>query len=151
MSRGGVELDVSGMDRLLAAEPGIVGAWLDGVAEQIVSEIKLSFGTSPAGRAYQVGPNTMHIASQPGYPPNVDTGNLRASMRWERDGAYRRVIMDGTEYGYQLEFGSSRVAPRPFVRPVFQVWRRRIGADARQHLGLDGGWQMDVQMPRSDI
>ena len=130
-------LDVSGIDGLLAKGPGQVAEWLDLVAEAMVTDIKLSFGTSPAGKTHTSGKGggIKHVASQPGYPPNVDLGALRASMKWRRISLLRRQIEDGVEYGIHLEDGVG-MGPRPFVRPIFDQWRREIGNHARQHLNL---------------
>lgn len=136
MGRSEVRLDLRGIDEVLREEPGRVEAWLDGFAEQMVSEIKLSFGTSPAGESYQRGGVT-HVASQAGYPPNVDTGALSGSIRWERDGALKRKIMDGVEYGLWLEDGTESIRPRPFMGPAFDWAAANIEDDAARNLRLD--------------
>jgi hypothetical protein len=103
--------------------PGKVNTWLDGFAENMVTEIKLSFGTSP---------------SPPGGPPGVDTGALRASITWENTGPFERTISDGVEYGVELEDGTERNGgPRPFMRPVFDRANQRIEGDARAKLNLE--------------
>lgn len=111
------ELDTAILDRIIANSEEQLDEWLDALAEDMTNDIKLSFGASP---------------SQPGDPPGVDTGALRASMHWEPDGRLRRVIMDGVEYGLYLEEGTSTIDPRPFVQPIFADYRARIGAHARQ-------------------
>ena len=131
-----VKLDMRGLDRVLREEPQKAERWLDGVAEEIVSDIKLSFGTSPGGRSYTRGSVT-HVASQPNYPPNVDTGALRASIRWENTGHFERTIMDGVEYGIYLEDGAENMQPRPFVGPVFHDWRGKIALDAKKNLDIE--------------
>lgn len=91
---------------------------LRAVAEEMVGDIKLSFGTSP---------------SAPGDPPGVDTGALRASMGWSPDGKLRILIHDGVVYGIWLEMGTSKMAARPFITPQFEEWRaRKFGKFARQ-------------------
>lgn len=127
-----VRLDTSGMDRLLAEEPGKVERFLDWKAEAMVAEIVLSFGSGPPGMSYGD-----HTASQPGYPPNVDTNALRASIRWEKTGRMERTIMDGVEYGIYLEDGTESIMPRPFFAPVFIEAQRTIEREARERLGLD--------------
>lgn len=117
-----VRLDISGLDRLLATEPGRVEEWLEAFAESVLTDIVLSFGTSPAA---------------PGDPPGVDTGTLRASMRREKTGALEQTISDGVEYGIYLEDGTERIAPRPFVRPAFERARARVEKDARANLDLE--------------
>jgi hypothetical protein len=98
--------------------------FLAAAAQGIVTDIDLSFGTSPPGRAYQRGGVT-HIASIEGYPPNVDTGTLAASIAWFKERHLRYIVHDGVEYGIWLEEGTENMAPRPFVAPVFEEWRRR--------------------------
>lgn len=112
------ELDTKGIDDLLNRLDGVVDAWLGGVAEAIVTDVKLSFGSGPDGRRYTRG-SIEHVASQPGYPPNVDTGALRGTIRQQRINAHERWVMDGMEYGVYLEIGTERIAPRPFMRPAF--------------------------------
>lgn len=138
MSNFEIKVDQRKLQQLIATEPERVDKWLRGVAQQIVGDIKLSFGTSPDGRAYERGTVT-HIASQPGYPPNVDTGTLRASID-SRPVASRKLtyeIHDGVEYGYHLEMGTERMEARPFVAPVFNDWQRKIMDDAKRNLDID--------------
>lgn len=117
-----ITLDTSGIDRILAAEPQRVGRWLSGFAEDVVTDIKLSFGTSP---------------SSPGQPPGVDRGTLRASIHWENTGSFERTIMDGVEYGVYLEDGTERMGARPFMGPAFERAQARIESDAQANLNLE--------------
>lgn len=138
MSNFEIKIDQRKLQQLIATEPERVDKWLRGVAQQIVGDIKLSFGTSPDGREYKRGTVT-HIASQPNYPPNVDTGTLRASID-SRPVASRKLtyeIHDGVEYGYHLEMGTERMEARPFVAPVFNDWQRKIMDDAKRNLDID--------------
>lgn len=108
-----VRLDTGGMDHLIADDAGR-DQWLNGVAHDMLADIVQSFGVSP---------------SAPGDPPGVDTGALRASMRVDKQRSKVYYIQDGTDYGLSLEWGL-RFAPRPFVRPVFDNWRRKKIHDA---------------------
>lgn len=130
-----IRIDTRKMQRLIQEEPGKVDAWLRGVAQEMVGDIKLSFNTSPAGRSYQRGTVT-HIASRAGYPPNVDTGTLRASIDSRKIGNLKYEIHDGVEYGVHLEFGTEKMAARPFFAPVFDDWQQKIDDDAKRNLGL---------------
>lgn len=125
MSR--IILDNRKLLELMRTQPQRVQAWGDGFAQQIVTDIQLSMGTSPRGRAYMRG-KSVHFASLPGYPPNVDTGALRASMRWARVAAGQWRIYDGVDYGYKLEMGIN-VQARPFVRPAMDRARLRLPLD----------------------
>jgi hypothetical protein len=87
----------------------------------MTNEIVESFGASP---------------SPPGDPPGVDTGALRASMRWASVGEASAVIHDGVEYGVHLELGTERMPARPFVAPVFERWRRGAFAQFARDFGI---------------
>ena len=131
-----VTLDTSGLDRIMREMPGKVEAFLDWKAEDMVTEIKLSFGTSPPGIAYRRGGVT-HIASVEGYPPNIDIGDLEGSIDWEQTGKFERTISDGVEYGLPLEEGTDHIAARPFMRPAFDRAQQAIEPDARARLKLE--------------
>ncbi len=122
MARDKVVLDDKKLQSIIRNEPARVQLWLDGFTEDLLSRIKLSFGTSP---------------SAPGDPPGVDTGALRASMHWEHTGPLENTISDGVEYGLKLEDGTEHIAARPFIVPAFKDAQQRIGPDARDHLGLE--------------
>lgn len=113
-----VRIDKRRLQQLVRENPQQAEDALAAAAQAILAEIVLSFNTSPPGRTYG-----RHIASQPGYPPNVDVGTLRASLRAERTGKLAYVIADGVDYGVFLELGTSRMASRPFMTPVIEAWR----------------------------
>lgn len=132
-----ITLNTAVMDQIIQTLPGGLSAALSGAAEEIVSEIVESFGTSPPGEAYSRNGVT-HIASQPGYPPNVDTGALRASIQHEPSGDLEETITVGEEYGEYLEFGTVDIAPRPFFTPVLERWRNGEFMRYMQDVGLPG-------------
>ena len=84
----------------------------------------------PARRSRGQNRTAPHQASAPGEPPAVDTGLYRAS--WQFDfgvdarGPWSEV---GTpmKIGPWLEFGTSRMAPRPHLRPVLDEYARDLG------------------------
>jgi hypothetical protein len=129
-----VSVDVRGFDTLMSESSQKMSDWLDGVANSIVTDIRLSFNKS-RGRAYQRG-RRIHYASLPGNPPNIDTGALTNSLWVDNVNMLTRYIKDGVEYGYKLETGIG-MRPRPFVRPVFAQWQAKIADDAQRNLGLD--------------
>ena len=116
-------------------------------------EIKLSMKPG-TGREYIRG-NIVHRASAPGEPPAVDTGRLRASITYNWSGSGRGrapienpagtskpsdgvgepsagrnevVVVVGTNvwYGRDLELGTSKIKPRPFLRPALENNRAKI-------------------------
>lgn len=136
MAKNKVVLNTKGLQRLKKEEPAKVSKWLDGEAEAMTTDIKLSMNTSPPGESYTRGGVT-HVASQPGHPPNVDIGALIGSIRWEPQGQFTRQIMDGVDYGLKLEDGTESIAPRPFMAPAFAREQKVIGQSARDNLGLE--------------
>ena len=131
-----ISVDLSGMDRVQRMAPQQAERWLAGYAEDLVTATKQSFGTSPPGRSHSVGQGRTHVASRPGYPPNVDTGQLRSSVRQERTGHLQRTVLVGAEYAERLEFGGGRTAARPFLRPQFDDFGKRMESDARRNLNI---------------
>jgi HK97 gp10 family phage protein len=129
------------------AQKRLIGAGFE--ISKIVKE-SMRGGT---GRIYQRG-NIVHQASSPGQPPAVDTGRLRASIsvNWvgsggsgvdedgnsletpadgvnqpgSSGGRFRVVVGSNVEYAPYLEFGTRRMAARPFLRPAFDQVRSRI-------------------------
>lgn len=119
-----VQINRQALDRLIRDNPQGADDAMAAAATAIASEIVLSFGTSPAGRTY-TRKGITHVASQPGYPPNVDMNALRGSIRPHRVGRLHYQIQDGVAYGVFLELGTSRMAARPFMTPVMEEWRQR--------------------------
>ena len=74
------------------------------------------------GRIYRRG-NVAHQASAPGEAPATDTGALVNS-------AYTKKVADAdyetgftAEYAAALEFGTAKIAPRPYLRPAVEAVR----------------------------
>lgn len=74
--------------------------------------------TPKTGRRYKRG-NAVHVASSPGNPPAIDTGFLVSSIEV-------RPIPNGAEVGSRaayakpLEYGTRKMAPRPFLAPALR-------------------------------
>lgn len=98
--------------------------------ESVREEADSLMNESPrSGRVY-TRRGVSHRASAPGEPPAPDTGRLRQSLRTE----YNRELLMGTAiastaYAQALEFGTSRIAPRPFMRPALANRKDEIEAD----------------------
>lgn len=80
-----------------------------------VRRIQMNTG---GGRTYKRGGRT-HIASLPYQYPNADTGALVRSLGWYASGL-SAYFFAGIRYAKYLEFGTSRMSPRPFMRPTFK-------------------------------
>lgn len=102
---------------------------LSKVGVEATSEIKRILSQPGRGATYRRGGVT-HRASSPGDPPAVDTGRYRASWDWVVSGAGAAAALSiGTpdKRGPWLEFGTSRMLPRPHLR----VLRERLVASGR--------------------
>lgn len=122
-----ITLDISGWKAFKAQYPAMISRALDGAAEEIVGDVVQSFGTSPPGIEYARPRGGVHVASQPGFAPNVDTGALMGSMHWQRGDDLERYIRDGVEYGEFLELGVGMEA-RPFIAPAMRRFAKRAPA-----------------------
>ena len=63
-----------------------------------------------------------HHPSLPGNPPAVDTGTLRRSVTYSVDEknltGYVGSVLNDPPYGAYLEYGTSRMKPRPWLKPA---------------------------------
>lgn len=69
-----------------------------------------------------------HIPSLPGQPPNNDSGVLAGSIETNDTGRLQVTVSANAEYAVPLEFGSSKMAPRPFLRPARDTKRKEVVA-----------------------
>lgn len=90
-----------------------------------------SMSGSKSGRIYNVQ-GKRHQASAPGEPPARDTGNLARSISVTKQGNAHYIIGVGAEYAIPLEFGSGRIAARPFARPAVKKHQYAFHAALRQ-------------------
>ena len=77
-----------------------------------------------SGKIYMHG-KVAHQASAPGEAPATDIGQLYDSFSTKRDGAEARVDVH-SEYAEALEFGSSKMAARPYLRPAMDEHKDAI-------------------------
>lgn len=98
-----------------------------GLAMLATAKRKLQAG-GKSGRVYsKVNPRRTHRASAPGEAPATDTGALVNSGFHEMDaGALEVQIGFAKLYAAFLEFGTRRMARRPFLTPTVEEWRKRI-------------------------
>ncbi len=82
-----------------------------------------------------------HVPSAPGEPPNNDTGVLANQIFAERTGPLKAQSVSFAEYAVALEFGTSRVAERPYMAPAAKKIRRDAQklADAAMARVIKGG------------
>ena len=83
---------------------------------------------SKNGRVYQkYTPRRTHTASAAGQPPATDTGflvqNINLKIDVDRLGA---SVESNADYSAALEFGTSKMAARPFMHPSLQENKPKI-------------------------
>jgi len=59
-----------------------------------------------------------HVASAPGDPPNADTHDLDRSIHTERESQLVALTVADSDHAAAMEFGTSRVAARPYMQPA---------------------------------
>lgn len=95
--------------------------------QKVRSDIQDSMAKTPRDMTKTYFTNnktTGHHPSLPGNPPAPDTGNLRNSIRYEVHGEGKEVygIVGSTQkdpnYAVYTEYGTSKMKPRPWLRPA---------------------------------
>jgi HK97 gp10 family phage protein len=86
-------------------------------ASQLITEGSAS-GTS--------GGKHQHVPSRPGEPPNNDTGHLKANIEVVQVEPLKVVVSSNAEYSRALEFGTSKMAARPFMGPAADRTRKDV-------------------------
>lgn len=107
---GNVTINDAVLKNIMRTAPGKVIEGLDAMAFDGERDVKQSFGTS---------------VSDPGDPPGVDTGTLRSSIHTENTGRFSRAITTGVDYAAHLEYGTSKMAARPFMMPMAMRLQKR--------------------------
>lgn len=90
------------------------------VAEAVLgieAHIKQNMAAAKSGAMYGD-----HQASAPGEAPAIDTGVLAASIQTEISGTEGQVFTNA-EYAEFLEFGTVRMAARPYMTPAAEAAR----------------------------
>lgn len=59
-----------------------------------------------------------HVASKPGEAPNRDLGDLQDGFDTAKTGRVSAEFRSTAPHGRPLELGSSKMAPRPHIRPA---------------------------------
>ena len=100
---------------------------LRGGGQLIRGEAIRSIQTGPkSGRTYEkYNPRRTHKASAPGQAPASDTGNLVSQIMSVADGK-NTLVESRAEYSKFLEFGTSKILPRPFLFPASEKSTKKI-------------------------
>lgn len=73
-----------------------------------------------------------HVPSLPGEPPNEDTGTLRTHIETTQIAPLKVEVSSNAPYAAALEFGTSKMSERPYMRPATQRKREAVVDLVRQ-------------------
>lgn len=100
------------------------------LGEDTVSEIKEFLSQLGTGKVYKKSRTVWYIASAPGHPPVVKSGELKGHVSYA-------VVIEGqttylyigtpTDYGYWLEVGTVNMEARPWL----EITLRRLWPDSK--------------------
>lgn len=140
----GAQATVSGLRAVSPRMQAAIVAGLEDAAQAVASEAQrlvqdppktgriytTRFWTDSAGRVRPGKPRVPHQASAPGEAPATDTGNLVSLIVVNQVNAvdYSIEIESQAEYSRFLEYGTRKIAPRPFMRRALQSMQARIFA-----------------------
>jgi len=122
-----MRLDWSRFGDIARRLPVEAGALVRTTAYNIEKRSKSSMRQAKHGRAYERGftksgrARKAHRASAPGEAPAIDTGALVNSIHTEFLTATSAVVYTNQEYAQALEYGSKRMAARPFFTPAAEI------------------------------
>lgn len=116
---------MAGPERL-ASLPAAIIAEVDRVlfhrAEKVAVDAQLSISRGAvSGKG--------HVPSRPGEPPRNDSGVLAGGIEAVRVGPLRVRVQSTAPYSAELEYGTSRMSERPFMRPARDRNRAPVKAD----------------------
>ena len=99
-----------------------------GGAQLIRGEAIKSIQTgAKSGVMYQMyNPRREHRASAPGQAPASDTGNLVSKIIVKQKTKNITNVESNAEYSAFLEYGTSKMQPRPFMLPAFEKSKKPI-------------------------
>ena len=89
------------------------------ISDIVIDDIHKGFKSPKSGRLYGI-----HRASAPGEYPAIMTGGLYHSIDSTMHGSYTLEVGTNKSYAPFLEYGSSRILPRPFMESTM---KRTIG------------------------
>ena len=99
-----------------------------GGAQLIRGEAIKSIQTgAKSGVVYQMyNPRREHRASAPGQAPASDTGNLVSKIIVRQKSQDVTSVESNANYSAFLEYGTSKMQPRPFMLPAFEKSKKPI-------------------------
>lgn len=126
----------------------IVEDTLKKCADKIRSDIQKSMSDTPRNYerpTYKHNKKIPHYPSLPGNPPAPDSDDLRKSIHWESERNGDVVIarvgttMPDEKYPIYLEYGTSKMQPRPWLKPAMEnnteFVKRELSVAMKNYIG----------------
>lgn len=88
-----------------------------GQAIQVEAQLSITRG-SVSGKG--------HVPSKPGQPPSGDTGILDGAIETVQTDPLTVEVSSNAPYSVALEYGTSKMAARPFMRPAAEKERSNV-------------------------
>ena len=89
--------------------------------------MSLQRGKKSGDTVQKYNPRRVHTQSAPGEAPATDTGYLASHLQFKIDSDGLGADVESTaEYSAYLEFGTSKMAERPFLQPALEEARPKI-------------------------
>ena len=127
---------VTGVDRVQARlrrmpehVQELVDEALSSAGDRIKAHAQHLISTQSAGG--QEGGKHGHVRSKPGEPPNEEFGDLRRGIRMISPGPLHVRVESTAPHSVPLEYGTSKMAARPFMRPAARDKRKEVVALVR--------------------
>ena len=112
----------------MKAIAGVIHAGADSIRAVAYQSISRGSASGNSGGKHQ------HVASRPGEPPNRDTGDLQANLKTVKDGPLSAQVVSEAEHAAPLEFGTSNMEARPYLRPARDKMEPEIRADMARRI-----------------
>jgi len=115
---------------------------------KVEETIKRGLKAKKSGRVYRRGKKGYHVASAPGEFPAVDSGRMIGSIAMRASRAQMVVFvgvsdLSNVRYARLLEYGTSKVAARPWLLPSVKAsepfMRKRVRDGLRDAIRKAGG------------
>lgn len=134
-----ITLKVEGISQLQATFARLMNGVEDDVAKavtatalEINTDVKKRLQRGPkTGRLYRRGTVT-HQASAPGQAPATDSGTLASSLYFQQASKMEATIGSRLAYAYYLEFGTTRIRPRPAWLPASEIGQKKLNERVRR-------------------
>jgi HK97 gp10 family phage protein len=124
--RGLEEVQAMLQNVINSVQPAVAKAVQQGGYLVLSSAVQSIQHTSASGRVY-TSHGVSHTASAPGEPPATDEGTLVGSLQiWTSSDGMSIAVGSNLNYAPYLEYGTRKMAARPYLNPAFDVNREEI-------------------------